>query len=253
MESEKGDLSGNSGSRKSPDWIYRGRLLMPALLEGLTCPDKNIRIMAAIDFQALELPMEEKIGSLISLLKNKDAFTSDTVVFAYGETMWLHAARALAFCGPRAVPALLEMLADEEPRIRERAVYVLGRIGPEAKPAMPSITQAVRDDDACVRWEAVRAICRIDWKSEIAVEALVETGADTCPTVQKAAREAMTRIGQAIAATLAAFAAAVFVAAMEEGDENLRVHAGNQLKELLATAPAEIPDIEVALNKVGIP
>ena len=50
------------------------------------------------------------------------------------ETAW-----ALGRMGPDAVPAMLELLKDEDPHVRCLAAWALKNIGPQAKAAIPAL------------------------------------------------------------------------------------------------------------------
>ena len=61
------------------------------------------------------------------------------------------AARDLAGIGPAALPPLLSLLDDPDPRLRMWAAYTLGMIGDAG--AVPALTEALEDaDPAVVKW-----------------------------------------------------------------------------------------------------
>ncbi|NLB00561.1 MAG: HEAT repeat domain-containing protein [Methanomicrobiales archaeon] len=69
------------------------------------------------------------------------------------------AAGALAALGQAALPPLLSLLDDPDPRLRMWAAYTLGMIGDAG--AVPALVQALKDaDPAVVKWAAA-ALCRI--------------------------------------------------------------------------------------------
>jgi hypothetical protein len=63
---------------------------------------------------------------------------------------------------PAAVPVLLELLRDEDARIRLIAVEALSRVGANARQAVPALLTALEDEDEAVRTEAVWALWFID-------------------------------------------------------------------------------------------
>jgi HEAT repeat protein len=67
----------------------------------------------------------------------------------------------LARIGPDVVPLLLKAMHERVARIRARAIYVLGRIGPPAVQAVPALSEAVWDEDAAVRGAALWALASI--------------------------------------------------------------------------------------------
>lgn len=81
-------------------------------------------------------------------------------------TVRIHAATLLGWRGEEAVeavPALIEMLADEDPRDRRLAALTLGNIGPAASEAIPALLDTINDDeDESVYAMAVEALEKID-------------------------------------------------------------------------------------------
>lgn len=70
------------------------------------------------------------------------------------------AGRALEKIGQPAVPALVDAVRFS-PKMRPRAVMILGQIGPAAKEAVPALTDALKDEDQQVRLEAEKALAKI--------------------------------------------------------------------------------------------
>jgi HEAT repeat protein len=78
----------------------------------------------------------------------------------YGRVWW-HAIEQLAWFGPPAVPALIEVLdANAEP-LRRAAAQSLGRIGPPARRATRSLLDRLFDPAADVRSDAAWALAQI--------------------------------------------------------------------------------------------
>jgi HEAT repeat protein len=89
-----------------------------------------------------------------------------------------HAAEALGDIGPEAkeaVPPLIEVLKDKEPRVRRDAARSLGQIGPAAKVAAPQLAALLKDEDANVREAAARAL------RQLAVEPEAKNGLKWAP------------------------------------------------------------------------
>jgi HEAT repeat protein len=87
------------------------------------------------------------------------------------------AVKALAAIGPEAeaaVPALLEVLRDDDTAVRTGALEALGRIGPRAKAAVPALLQALKDKDAGFRTVAIDSLGRIGPEDKDVVSALVK-------------------------------------------------------------------------------
>jgi HEAT repeat protein len=64
--------------------------------------------------------------------------------------------------GPRAVPALAELLSAPEPGVRMSAAGSLGKIGPESKAAIPALVCALSDPHERIRTAAADALSKID-------------------------------------------------------------------------------------------
>jgi HEAT repeat protein len=64
--------------------------------------------------------------------------------------------------GPRAVPALVELLSAPEPGVRMSAARSLGKLGPEGKPAIPALVRALNDPYEPTRTAAADALSKID-------------------------------------------------------------------------------------------
>lgn len=72
-----------------------------------------------------------------------------------------YAALALAAMGPRAVNSLIGALKDKSRDRRAAAAYALGQIGPPAQAAVPALVQTLKDDSPTVRRQAAYALSRI--------------------------------------------------------------------------------------------
>lgn len=63
---------------------------------------------------------------------------------------------------PAAIPVLLELLKDEDPRVRWAGAVGLGRIGVKVKPAFRDILQIANDEDRWVQRAVWAAMLQID-------------------------------------------------------------------------------------------
>jgi HEAT repeat protein len=87
----------------------------------------------------------------------------------HGDIRLSGASLALGNIGdPRAVPALIEALKDEDEYVRSYAASALGKIG---KPAVPALIEALKHEDKTVRWSAAFSLDKI---GEPAVPVLIE-------------------------------------------------------------------------------
>jgi HEAT repeat protein len=91
------------------------------------------------------------------------------------------------------VPALIEELKSDRETRRWRAARTLGRIGPDARPALPALLGALRDPASIVRVQAARALGRVG--SRDAIAGLVEAvKSDPAKEVREEASRALSRI-----------------------------------------------------------
>ncbi|MFO0850746.1 MAG: HEAT repeat domain-containing protein [Gemmataceae bacterium] len=72
--------------------------------------------------------------------------------------MAAHAFKKIGPAAVKAVPALVEGLADADAEIRRVAAAALAGIGPAAHKAVPALTRLVSDGDIDVRWTACHAL-----------------------------------------------------------------------------------------------
>lgn len=84
------------------------------------------------------------------------------------------AADSLGRIGQPAVPALVRALREPDPKIRLRAVRILGRIGPDAEDAVDDLVHVLSDPQLAVRKAAVRALGQIGPAAGEAVEPLLQ-------------------------------------------------------------------------------
>src|SRR5208283_1009379 len=70
--------------------------------------------------------------------------------------------KALEWIGPEAIPALSGVLSDRDAGVRQKAIELLGSIGSDK--AVPALMQGLADSNSEVRWQAVLAAprCGID-------------------------------------------------------------------------------------------
>jgi len=63
---------------------------------------------------------------------------------------------------PEAVPVLIDLLQDDSPVVRQKAISILARIGEPAKTAIPALQKALNDSDEEVRARAATAIRQLE-------------------------------------------------------------------------------------------
>jgi HEAT repeat protein len=102
--------------------------------------------------------------------------------------------RGLYFSG-QPVSHWLEAARSPDPKVRMKAVDVLGNVGPADPAAIPALAEAVRDRDPSVRDAAVLALSKIGPPAAAALPALREATKDPSPAVRAHAATAVERVG----------------------------------------------------------
>jgi len=124
-------------------------------------------------------------GPLAGALEEKD------------EDLRWKAAISLTQLGAASLPALVQVLKQDNIETRRCAIWAIGRIG--GKAALPALEQALSDKDNHVRAKAVVALGEI--KGKAATKLLLRMINDTDPVVRKDAIVALGRRGKALKPT----------------------------------------------------
>ena len=135
-----------------------------ALVVGLLDEHENHRIAAARGLLELNAPE----------IVNKEL---DAAAASLSEAQVDRAMDAFASLGSRVVPKAVDLLKDA--KRRERAMKVLGKIGPEAAPAVPALVSLLKDQDPKVRTEALFTLAAIGPKASAAIAPATALLADT--------------------------------------------------------------------------
>jgi HEAT repeat protein len=134
------------------------------------------------------------------LLRSTNSFLVDGEIAAW----------SLAAIGRDAVPSLMELLADPNPRLKQRAIEALGMIGADAEPAVPALVECLKNPDGDVRMRSADALGWIGCRPDLAIPPLVDALNDSDIGVEYYAAESLGRFGKsatnAIPALLKSFA-----------------------------------------------
>jgi HEAT repeat protein len=87
-----------------------------------------------------------------------------------------------------------EAAKSPDPKVRKKAIDVLGNVGPADRAAIPALIAAVKDKDASVRDAAVLALSKIGPPALEGLPALREATKDSNPTVRAHAIAAVERV-----------------------------------------------------------
>jgi HEAT repeat protein len=112
------------------------------------------------------------------------------------------AALALGQIGAAAVPALIPILASDEPRVRTSAALALGYVGAQAAAATPQLVKLLNDPDGDVRRAATLSLGTIDPARKELVSALIVMANDEDIFLQSLAASTLERIDPAAAASV---------------------------------------------------
>jgi HEAT repeat protein len=128
-------------------------------------------------------PAGPDIGGLVEQLKGTD------------EARRGRAATELITIGEPAVPALVELLRDPDPRYRRAAASTLWGLGLKGKAAVPQLADALSDPDPEVRGAAALALHAMGREARAAVPALIAAIRDQDRNVRVWAIKSLGAIG----------------------------------------------------------
>jgi HEAT repeat protein len=89
----------------------------------------------------------------------------------------------------------LSAARSPDPKVRKKAIDVLGNVGPADPAAIPALAEAVRDKDPAVRDAAVLALSKIGKPAAAALPALRDATKDANLSVRTHAITAVERVG----------------------------------------------------------
>jgi len=155
---------------------------------------------------------------------------------------------ALLDLGPTAVPRLLELTQDDDPRVRAAALELVGLLGDAADAR--SVLDRLRDPAAAVRAAGAEALGRLG--AGQARDALVGALEDRVPAVRAAAARALGRTGgsRAVEALLSVARADEFEPARAAAETLARID--RQLVLRTASEPDAGPHLREAADLVAL-
>jgi HEAT repeat protein len=125
------------------------------LAQLLSDPALSVRMQAALSLEALGSVAQAAVPALAQSLTNKSGDVEARLAAMY----------ALMKIGPAhlqpALPALIGLLSDRDPRVVRTACQVIAEIGPLAEPAKAELRRLIGHEDAEVRLAAAKAILSI--------------------------------------------------------------------------------------------
>lgn len=244
-----------------------GPKLVPDLIEALQDEDNTVRANAANALGMIGPEAKDAVPHLIELLKDENYYVQDNVIhaleqidpetgviFALIKTMEgktpienMTAVQALGRIGPKAVPALIEAMQDEDSSMRESAIYALWwmqpQTDPEATEVVLALIKALGDENSDVRVRAADALGQIGPKASAAVPALIEALKDEDSSVRKSAAEALGKIGSETSVAVPAL-----IKALKDEDSSVGSAAAYSLQQIGPEASESVPALIEALG-----
>ena len=139
-------------------------IAVPVLLRNLNHESESFRRKTAAALGRIGSPAQLAIPTLIEVL----AFDESPAVRDAAET-------ALAGIGQPALPALMHLLGDEDPELRQRGARALGAIKKPAAAAVPKLRERLKDADPHVRFAVAKSLWEIQGTAGDSLPVFVET------------------------------------------------------------------------------
>jgi HEAT repeat protein len=152
---------------------------IPALMRAIQDPVMIVRMGAAIGLGGIGLKAKEAIPALAETLQSQNE----------DHNVKREAAEALGKMGPEAVPALTKALQHNQYFVRRIAARALGEAGGAG--AVPALIKALQDTDRSVRVISVKSLGRIGSDAEEAIPALTRALEDERYDVRTSATRAL--------------------------------------------------------------
>ncbi len=187
------------------------------LLQALQDPDPHVQTLAAEAVAKVNTEAERAVPALTKLLDVQATVPTIRALSTYGEQAKPALDRLVAIMQDRAlpsevrwnavrtigkmraagldaVPALIPLMKDEEPTVREHAAEAIGDIGPLAKDAIPALVETLEDSFYKARRDAVRSLGQLGPVARSALPEIEKRLEDSEAIVREAARTAIERV-----------------------------------------------------------
>lgn len=126
-----------------------GAEAVDTLRKGLTDPDKAVQRVALAKLWAMEKEAAPAAGDVAALFASDEKESREKAI------------ETLVRIGAPSIEKLVEKLSDPLPRVREHALYTLGKMGSVARPALAEIEKRLDDEDQRVKDLAKLVVERI--------------------------------------------------------------------------------------------
>lgn len=205
------------------------------MIELLKDPEPYVRRHAAYVLGRIGADATDAIGPLIEMFKDRETTGMNRSA----------AVQALEKIGAVTIPHLIPALQHKDVAMRLGAVYVLGRLGPQAQGAADALRETLRDGNEDVRVGASYALVNVGpgVRPKDAVPALIKMLSDPNPSTRWGAVIALGSMGVAANAAIP-----MLIRLLKDSDENVQDEAACVLKKF---GPAAIPALENAVPLEG--
>ncbi|MFT7639823.1 MAG: HEAT repeat protein [Pirellulaceae bacterium] len=172
--------------------------VVPALIVALqTSTSRHTRIACVHGLAGFPMQGKLIIPAFAEALKDGNK-GSPADAFGPGQDLDVrsHVAGAVAQFGPAAelaVPALMELLSEKNPRLQNSVVRALGIISPKNEVVVRNIAKLLSSTEVNLRYAAVEALARIDPLPDEATNALLATLNDTPNSLATRAAEILAK------------------------------------------------------------
>jgi HEAT repeat protein len=199
-------------------------------VQQLKSPNKEERQRAAETLGKLASKARSAAPALLAAVQEKE-----------GGEVNEAAANALIQMGPAVVPLLIQAMWGEDHKTRKVAIFLLGKMDGNARPAIASLLEVLKDDDLLIRLFAVRALG--DLRARSAIPALLSLLEKNDPRFRRHILAALMQINveaETIVPILSTW--------LQAQDEDQRLDAANALAELGGEAA---PAIGALIDTLG--
>jgi HEAT repeat protein len=196
----------------------------------LKSKDPSERLEAVGNLGLIGADAKSAIPDLVEVARDKEG------------TIAMFATNVLGWFGPAGIPALIELLVDENKEVRRQAARAVAGMGPTANSAVDTLVECLKDEDKVLRQLAAHALGTIGAGAESAVPILANALESD---VREWAAEALCKLGPH-----AKGAVPTLVKLLYDVEPESRALAARILKEIGPDAKEAVPGLLDTLKDV---
>jgi len=167
---------------------------VPALTTALKDPERDVRAAAARALGTTKPDPKLVIPALVASIRTEAGHRCSEPIYT------------LQALGEPSVPVLIDLLNDNDPKLRQWVISALGGIGPPAKAAVPVLINSMREPDCKARAWIAESLAKVGPE---AVEPLARALRDRDPRVRGGAARALELMGPRATAAVPVLIAAL--------------------------------------------